>query len=77
MKQNTFQGYIDFDIYDKDTRSESPEPIYDSKTGLRINTRKHRARDRLLEEKTEIIEELVETHKEFGAPNDYKKPKLK
>jgi splicing factor 1 len=42
---------------------------------LRTNTRENRARDRLIEEKTEIIEELLETHPEFGAPNDYKRPK--
>ncbi len=67
--------FQDFDIHDKDTRSPSPEYIYDAKTGLRTNTRENRARNRLTEERIEIIEELLETHPEFGAPNDYKPPK--
>ena len=34
----------DFEIHDPDVRSPSPEPIYDPKTGVRINTREYRAR---------------------------------
>ena len=54
--------FQDFDIYDDDTRSESPEPIYDPKTGIRTNTRKKRVQKKLEHEKIEIIEELMETH---------------
>lgn len=37
----------DFDIYDPDVRSPSPEPIYDPKTNQRINTRESRAKEKL------------------------------
>ena len=36
---------------DPDLRSLSPKPIYDTKTGLRINTREQRLKDKYIKEK--------------------------
>eukprot|EP00743_Colponemidia_sp_Colp-15_P001331 GILK01001458.1.p1 GENE.GILK01001458.1~~GILK01001458.1.p1 ORF type:complete len:462 (-),score=52.95 GILK01001458.1:222-1568(-) len=65
----------DWDYGDPDCRSPSPQPIYDSKTGKRLNTRDVRARDKLIEERTRIIEELIKLNPLFKPPPDYKPPK--
>ena len=56
-------------------RSPSPEPIYDN-MGIRINTREFRARERLNEERQEIIAQIIKRNPAFKPPADYRPPKL-
>lgn len=58
-----------------DLRSPSPEPIYDSKTGVRLNTRDIRIKERYAKEKNIIIEELLNLDESYIPPSDYKPPK--
>ncbi len=65
----------DWEDNDTDLRSPSPEPIYDSKSGVRLNTRELRTKENYLREKNTIIEELLKIDHTYKAPNDYKAPK--
>lgn len=65
----------DFEIHDPDVRSPSPEPIYDPKTGVRINTREYRAREQLNKERNTCIEECMKIDPDYSPPADYKPPK--
>lgn len=65
----------DFENADPDLRSPSPEPVYDSKTGLRLNTRDVRTKENYIKEKNSIIEELILLDESYVPPNDYKPPK--
>jgi len=65
----------DFEIHDPDVRSPSPEPIYDPKTGVRINTREYRAREQLNKERNTCIEECLKIDPDYRPPADYKPPK--
>eukprot|EP00347_Sterkiella_histriomuscorum_P011570 403371954 len=65
----------DFEQNDADIRSPSPEPIYDPKTGLRMNTRDQRLKDKYYKERNRIVSELVEMDPSYIAPPDYKPPK--
>ena len=56
-------------------RSPSPQPVYDAK-GIRTNTREQRTKEKLHNERINIIQELLKIDKTFKAPNDYKPPKL-
>ena len=48
-------NYIDEETdNDKDLRSPSPEPIYDPRSGQRINTREIRNKEKFLKEKNQI-----------------------
>ena len=49
----------DYEINDNDLRSPSPEPVYDGKTGVRVNTRDVRAKEKYNFEKNAVIEQLV------------------
>ena len=64
----------DLDIQDYDVRSPSPEPIYDPKTGLRVNTREVRAKEKLLKERNTCIEECLRIDPLYKPPADYKPP---
>lgn len=61
----------DFDIPPEGQRSPSPEPVYD-RMGIRLNTREIRYRDRMLEERSGIVEELLKDDPNFKPPSDYK-----
>ena len=50
----------DFESNDPDIRSPSPEPIYDQKTGLRMNTRDQRLKDKYLKERNALIYEVLQ-----------------
>jgi hypothetical protein len=65
----------DYEQVDIDLRSPSPEPIYDSKTGVRLNTRDVRIKENYIKEKNSIIEELIFTDKSYLPPSDYRPPK--
>lgn len=65
----------DFETNDPDISSPSPEPVYDSKTGQRLNTRDVRLREEFNNERMLIIEMLMEVDKSFKPPPDYKPPK--
>lgn len=65
----------DYENADPDLRSPSPEPVYDSKTGLRLNTRDVRTKENYIKEKNSIIEELILLDESYLPPNDYKPPK--
>jgi hypothetical protein len=65
----------DWENQDPDLRSLSPEPIYDSKTGIRLNTREVRTKEKYVKEKNSIIEELILLDKNYKPPNDYRPPK--
>ena len=49
----------DFEQNDPDIRSPSPEPVYDPKTGLRMNTRDQRLKDKYLRERQRLIYEVL------------------
>ena len=49
----------DFESNDADIRSPSPEPVYDPKTGLRMNTRDQRLKDRYIKERNTLIFEVL------------------
>lgn len=65
----------DYDIQDHDVRSPSPEPIYDPKTGQRINTREYRAKEKLITERNTCIEECMRIDPLYKPPGDYVPPK--
>lgn len=65
----------DFEDEDPDLRSPSPEPIYDSKTAHRLNTREVRTKEKHVKEKNIIIEELIVLDDRYIPPSDYKPPK--
>ena len=64
----------ELEINDPDVRSPSPDPVYD-KSGVRINTRETRAREKLNREKNDLIEECMRMKKTFIPPADYRAPK--
>ena len=68
-------GLGDYENADPDLRSPSPEPIYDKKTGQRLNTREVRTKEKYLKEKNSLIEELILLDKSYIPPIDYKPPK--
>ncbi|GIM01734.1 hypothetical protein Vretimale_6520, partial [Volvox reticuliferus] len=52
-------------------RSPSPEPIYD-RNGIRQNTREIRYRERLLDNRNRVVEELMKEDPTFKPPADYR-----
>ena len=52
-------------------RSPSPEPVYDS-NGLRLNTREIRAKDKLMQKRSDLIEELIKADPGYRPPADYR-----
>lgn len=69
----------DYEIHDPDVRSPSPEPIYDPKTGMRINTREYRAKEKLLAERGICIDECLRIDPNYKVtqrqpPPDWKPP---
>jgi len=52
-------------------RSPSPEPEYDKKTNIRLNTFSNRMKKKYLIEKNNIIEELILIDPSFKPPTDY------
>jgi len=64
----------DLEMGDQDIRSPSPDPVYD-KNGVRVNTRIVRAKEKLLREKNDLIEECARLRKNFVPPAEYKPPK--
>ncbi|GLI63119.1 hypothetical protein VaNZ11_006024 [Volvox africanus] len=55
-------------------RSPSPEPIYD-RNGIRQNTREIRYRERLLDNRNRVVEELMKEDPTFKPPADYRPKK--
>mmetsp|Transcript_43264 Transcript_43264/g.109537 ORF Transcript_43264/g.109537 Transcript_43264/m.109537 type:complete len:571 (+) Transcript_43264:102-1814(+) len=55
-------------------RSPSPEPVYNA-MGIRQNTREVRARDRLMQRRFELIEELIKKNPAYRPPPDYRPQK--
>ena len=69
-------NFIDEEIdNDKDLRPPSPEPIYDPKSGQRINTRELRNKEKFLQQKNLLITELIEFDENYKPPHGYKPPK--
>jgi splicing factor 1 len=64
----------DLEIQDFEVRSPSPEPVYDPKTGARINTREYRAREKLQKERNTCIEECLRIDPLYKPPADYRPP---
>lgn len=64
-----------FEALDNDIRSPSPEPVYDLKTHVRLNTFEIRQKEEYIKEKNNIIEELIKLDKEYKPPSDWKPPK--
>ena len=60
---------------DPDLRSLSPKPVYDTKTGLRINTREQRLKDKYIKEKQRLVTEVLKMDPLYKPPPDYKPPK--
>lgn len=49
----------DWESADADIRSPSPEPIYDPKTGLRMNTKELRYKEKYIKERNTLIAEVL------------------
>lgn len=64
----------DLDIPPSPQRSPSPEPVYD-RTGVRLNTREVRAREKLSEKRQDLIEELIKSDRSYRPPHDYRPQK--
>jgi len=60
---------LDID-YTAESRSPSPEPIYDQQ-GKRINTKEQRARERLLQERHDLVTMATAMFPNFRPPADY------
>ena len=52
-------------------RSPSPPPIYD-RFGIRQNTREFRYREKLLDKRGDLIEDLIKADKSYQPPTDYR-----
>ncbi|GFH14808.1 RRM domain-containing protein [Haematococcus lacustris] len=63
--------YNQLDIPPEGQRSPSPEPIYD-RMGVRLNTRELRAKEKLLDRRLTVIEELMKEDPNFKPPADYR-----
>ena len=61
----------DLGIPPENQRSPSPEPVYD-RNGIRLNTREVRAKERLMERRSEIIEGLIKSDPAYRPPPDYR-----
>ena len=69
-------NYIDEEVdNDKDLRPPSPEPIYDQKSGQRLNTREQRNKEKFIKQKNLIISELIQFDELYTPPKGYKAPK--
>lgn len=55
------------------TRSPSPPPQYDN-FGRRVNTREHRYRKRLEDERHKLIEKAMKVIPNYHPPSDYRRP---
>ena len=70
-------NFLDEEIdNDKDLRPPSPEPIYDPRSGQRINTREMRNKEKFLKQKNSLIAELIQFDEDYIPPHGYKPPKL-
>ena len=56
-------------------RSPSPDPIYDS-MGNRLNTREIRAREKIVDQRHKLVEDLIKEDPTFRPPADYKPRKF-
>ncbi|KIY97919.1 Splicing factor 1 [Monoraphidium neglectum] len=56
-------------------RSPSPEPVYD-KSGVRLNTREIRARNKLNERRQQLMEDIIKSDPDYRPPADYKPRKF-
>ena len=61
---------------DKDLRTPSPEPIYDPRSGQRMNTREMRNKEKFMKQKNLLIAELIQFDEDYIPPKGYKPPKL-
>ena len=69
-------NFIDEEIdNDKDLRTPSPEPIYDPRSGQRLNTRELRNKEKFLKQKNLLISELIKYDENYKPPQGYKPPK--
>ncbi|KAK9812787.1 hypothetical protein WJX72_003699 [[Myrmecia] bisecta] len=64
----------ELDIPPEGERSPSPEPIYD-RNGQRLNTREVRQKDKLMERRSFLIEELIKNDPSYRPPADYRPAK--
>ena len=76
-KKISTNNYIDEETdNDKDLRTPSPEPIYDPRSGQRMNTREQRNKEKFMKQKNLIIGELIQFDEGYEPPKGYKPPKL-
>ena len=61
----------ELDIPPENQRSPSPEPVYD-RNGIRLNTREVRAKDKLMQQRSNLIEELIKADLTYRPPADYR-----
>jgi splicing factor 1 len=61
------------DLAPEHERSPSPQPLYDI-NGLRLNTREIRAKDKLMQRRSDLIEDLIKTDPGYRPPADYRQP---
>lgn len=61
----------DFDIPPEGQRSPSPPPIYDA-NGVRLNTREIRCRDKVMDRRNRLVEDILKEDPNFKPPADYR-----
>ena len=61
----------DLGIPAPENRSPSPEPIYGA-DGRRLNTREYRTRQKLQEERHELIQRLLKSNPRYKLQSDYR-----
>ena len=66
----------DLGIPPEGERSPSPPPTYD-RSGVRLNTREVRTRDKISEQRQEVMEELVRADPAYRPPPDFRPSKKK
>lgn len=59
------------EIPPENRRSPSPEPVYD-RNGVRLNTREVRAKEKLMQARSNLIEELIKADPSYRPPADYR-----
>lgn len=59
------------DLPPEGQRSPSPPPVYD-RYGIRQNTREQRAKDKMLDKRCDLIEDLIKSDKTYQPPSDYR-----
>eukprot|EP00193_Tetraselmis_chui_P017343 CAMPEP_0177781744 /NCGR_PEP_ID=MMETSP0491_2-20121128/18042_1 /TAXON_ID=63592 /ORGANISM="Tetraselmis chuii, Strain PLY429" /LENGTH=584 /DNA_ID=CAMNT_0019301887 /DNA_START=232 /DNA_END=1982 /DNA_ORIENTATION=+ len=74
LQRKLLSGQLDIPPEGDPKRSPSPEPVYNG-MGIRQNTREVRAKDKMMQRRFELIEELIKKNPAYKPPPDYRPQK--